>query len=129
MTVGEAKRSEMKRSETELLPEAAAMAVAPSVGRCKRAGCPAPLPPQESGRARQFCSDECRRRHYNALRGSAAPVPPPAADGAGAALARLGQLLAEAGRLAAQAAGQVADAAPERVAAAAAEAEAARRRA
>ena len=62
MTVSEAKRNEMRRSETELLPEAAAMA-APSGGRCKRAGCPAPLPPQESGRARQLCSDEWRGGH------------------------------------------------------------------
>ena len=68
----EAKRSEMKRSGTELVPEAAAPAAAG--GRCKRAGCAAPLPPQGSGRARQFCSDECRRRHYNALRGPAAAV-------------------------------------------------------
>jgi hypothetical protein len=115
------KRSEMKRSETEF-PEALMTAVPASGngsataggGRCKRAGCAAPLPSQDAGRARQFCSDECRRRHYNALRGSAAAVPPPAADGAGAALARLSQLLAEAGQLAAQACGQVAAAAPER---------------
>ena len=34
----------------------AMMTAAPAAGRCKRADCPAPLPPQESGRARQFCS-------------------------------------------------------------------------
>src|SRR6266567_2781942 len=103
----EAKRNEMKRSETEI-PEALMTAMttltpagdAAGGARCKRPGCAAPLPAQESGRARQFCGDECRRRHYNALRGSAAAVPPPAADGAGAALARLGQLLAEAASLA-----------------------------
>ena len=43
----------------------------PAAGRCKRGGCLAPLPPAERGRSRQFCSDECRRRHYNALRGTA----------------------------------------------------------
>src|ERR1019366_9221482 len=84
MTAGsEAKRSEMKRSETKFPEDAmtAMTTVTPAGGgRCKRAGCPAPLPPQESGRARQFCGDECRRRHYNALRGTAAPLPPPAAD-------------------------------------------------
>src|SRR5260370_21690363 len=81
----EAKRNEMKRSETEI-PEALMTAMttvtpagdAAGGGRCKRPGCAAPLPAQESGRARQFCG----------LRGSAAAVPPPAADGAGAALAR-----------------------------------------
>src|SRR5260370_1113413 len=96
-------------------------------GPAGRIGCGVPLPPRESGRARQFCSDECRRRHYNALRGTAAPAPPPAADGAGAALGRLGQLLSEAGRLAAQAAVQAAEAAPERAAATGAQAAAAPR--
>src|SRR6266849_1717298 len=69
--------------------------------RCKRAGCGRPLPPGERGRSRQFCSDECRIRHYNAQRGQA-PVPattPP--DGPEAALGRLAQLLTEAARLAA----------------------------
>src|SRR5260370_826886 len=107
----EAKRSEMKRSETEI-PEAlmtAMTTVAPAGGsRCKRSGCAAPLPRQESGRSRQFCSDECRRRHYNALRGTPPAVLPAPAEGPGPALARLGQLLAEAGRLAAPAARPVA---------------------
>jgi hypothetical protein len=113
----------MKRSETEAT--GAVMTAAAQGGQCKRAGCPAPLPAQRSGRAWQFCSDEWRRRHYNALRGGTPAAPSAAADGAGAALARLGQLLAEAARLTAGVAAQVADAAPERVAVQAAEAEAA----
>jgi hypothetical protein len=60
----EAKRNEMKRNETEL-PEAlmtAMMTVTPAGGgRCKRPGCAVPLPPRESGRARQFCGEQCRR--------------------------------------------------------------------
>src|SRR5260370_586563 len=80
----EAKRNEMKRSETEI-PEALMTAMttvtpagdAAGGGRCKRPRCAAPLPAQESGRARQFCG----------LRGSAAAVPPPPADRAGPALA------------------------------------------
>ena len=42
---------------------------------CGRAGCGRPLPAAERGRSRRFCSDECRRRHYNALRGKPAPAP------------------------------------------------------
>jgi hypothetical protein len=122
----ETKRSETKRNEARPGDPAAVAAEMPAAGRCKRAGCRTPLPAQDSGRSRQFCSDECRRRHYNALR-AAAPAAPAPPGQAGAALARLSQLLAEAGRLAAQAERQVADAAPEHVAALAAEAEAARR--
>src|SRR6266478_8599866 len=74
-----------------------------AAARCKRSGCPAPLPPAERGRSRQFCSDECRRRHYNALRGTVpAAQAAPAPDGAPAVLARLAQLTGEASRLAAQ---------------------------
>ena len=98
-------------------------------GRCKRAGCGRPLPPGERGRSRQFCSDECRIRHYNAMRGQAAVPAPPPADGPEAALAKLSGLLAEASRLAAAASAQVAAADPGQVAAVLAEAEAARRRA
>ena len=46
-------------------------------GICKRAGCGRPLPPGERGRSRQFCGDECRIRHYNAMRGQAAAAAPP----------------------------------------------------
>src|SRR5216683_1245814 len=98
-------------------------------GQCKRAGCGRPLPPGDRGRSRQFCSDECRIRHYNAQRGQAAIPAPPPADGPEASLARLSQLLAEASRLASAASAQVAAADPGRVAAVLAEAEAARRRA
>src|SRR5512140_2345220 len=102
----------------------------PAAARCKRAGCRPPPPPAERGRSRQFCSDECRRRHYNALRGTAGvPAPEPAPDGPGAVLGHLAQLLAEASRLTARAAAQVAESDPERTAAVVAEAEAARRRA
>ena len=85
-------------------------------GRCKRAGCGRPLPPGERGRSRQFCSDECRIRHYNGLRGQTAVPAPPPADGPEASLGRLSQLLAEASRLAGAVSGQVAAADPGRVA-------------
>ena len=97
-------------------------------GCCKRAGCGRPLPPGERGRSRQFCSDQCRIRHYNAQRGQPAVAPLPPADGPQAALGKLSQLLAEASRLAAAASAQIAAADPGRVAAVLAEAEAARRR-
>jgi predicted nucleic acid-binding Zn-ribbon protein len=100
-----------------------------SGGHCKRAGCGRPLPPGERGRARQFCSDDCRNRHYNAMRGKASAVAPPPTDGPEAGLARLMQLLTESSRLAAAVSAQVAEANPGRVAAVLAEADAARRRA
>ena len=66
-------------------------------GCCKRAGCGRPLPPGERGRSRQFCGDECRIRHYNAMRGQAAvPAPPPVESGPEASLGKLSQPLAEA---------------------------------
>ena len=98
-------------------------------GCCKRTGCCRPLPPGERGRTRQFCSDECRIRHYNTQRGQPAAAAPPPAGGPEAALGKLSQLLAEASRLAGTAAAQVAAAGPGQVAAVLAEAEAARRRA
>jgi len=125
----------MKRNETH---EDAAMTVpaitgVPVVGRgdghCKRAGCGRPLPPVGRGRSREFCSDECRTRHYNAMRSQATAVVPPPAGGPEEGLARLTQLLAESSRLAAAVSTQVAQADPGRVAAMLAEAEAARRRA
>src|ERR1700722_16942213 len=134
----DAKRNEMKRNETHGGPVMPTTAVMPANGNvpaagpecCKRAGCGRPLQPgEQGGRPRQFCSDECRIRHYNGMRGqppAAASLP---ADGPQASLARLAQLLAEASRLAATASAQVAAADPGRVAAGRAEAEAARRRA
>jgi hypothetical protein len=98
-------------------------------GRCKRPGCGRPLPPGERGRSRQFCGDECRIRHYNAMRGQVPAAAPPPADGPEAGLGRLAQLLAEASRLASAVSAQVAEADPGRVAAVLAEAAAARRRA
>src|SRR5215469_1404744 len=114
---------------TTAAPADAGMAEGDGDGRCKRAGCGRPLPPGERGRSRQFCSDGCRIRHYNAQRGQAAVPAPPPADGPQAALGKLAQLLTEASRLASAACAQVAAADPGRVAAVLAEAEAARRRA
>ena len=98
-------------------------------GRCKRPECGRPVPPGERGRSRQFCGDDCRIRHYNAMRGQVPAAAPPPADGPEAGLGRLAQLLAEASRLACAVSAQVAEADPGRVAAVLAEAEAARRRA
>ena len=39
--------------------------------RCKRTGCTRLVTTGERGRSREFCSDQCRRRHYNALRSTA----------------------------------------------------------
>ena len=82
-----------------------------SNGRCKRAGCGRPLPPSDQGRPRQFCSKDCRIRHYNAQRGQAAEPAPAPASGTEATLARLAQMLAEASRLAAAASASAAPAA------------------
>ncbi|MGH3288467.1 MAG: hypothetical protein ACRDPD_27930, partial [Streptosporangiaceae bacterium] len=117
----------MTTTTTAVMPAGAGVPAGDGDGRCKRAGCGRPLPPGERGRSRQFCSDECRIRHYNAMRGQAAAPPP--ADGPEASLSRLAQLLTEASRLAAAASAQVAAADPGRVAAVLAEADAARRRA
>ena len=125
----------MKRNETheDVAMTVPAITGVPVVGRgdvhCKRAGCGRPLPPGGRGRSREFCSDECRVRHYNAMRGQATAVVPPPTGGPEEGLARLAQLLAESSRLAAAVATQVAQADPGRVAAVLAEAEAARRRA
>jgi hypothetical protein len=93
---------------------------------CGRAGCGRPLLAGERGRSRRFCSDECRRRHYNAMRGRPAPTAQVPEDGPRAELGKLTQLLAEASRLAVTASAQFAEAGPGRVAAVLAEAEAAR---
>src|ERR1700685_4523231 len=91
-------------------------------GHCKRAGCGRPLPPGGRGRSREFCSDECRIRHYNAMRGQAVAAAPPPTGGPEAGLVRLAQLLTESSRLAAAVSVQVAEAEPGRVAAVLAEA-------
>jgi hypothetical protein len=97
----------MTATMTVLLPED--RSVPAGDGLCGRAGCGRPLPAGERGRSRRFCSDECRRRHYNALRGKHAPAAPVPDDGPGAVLGKLSQLLAEASRLAATASAQVAE--------------------
>src|SRR5258708_11636843 len=97
--------------------------------RCKRSGCAARAPAGERGRTRLFCSEECRRRHYNAARASPAGAPVADDGGPAAALTQLTGLLAQAAALAGQAAEHVAATSPERSAASIAEAEAARRRA
>ena len=96
-------------------------------GVCVRAGCGRPLLAGERGRSRRFCSEECRRRHYNAQRGKPATAAQVPDNGPGAELAKLSQLLTEASQLAAAAAARVAGSDPGRVAATLAEAEAARR--
>lgn len=113
---------------TTVMPDGAGVPAGGSSGHCKRAGCGRPLPPGERGRARQFCSDDCRTRHYNAMRSKASAVAPPT-DGPEAELARLAQLLTESSQLAAAVSTQIAAANPGRVAAVLAEADAARRRA
>ena len=115
----------MTATTTAVMPENGS--VPAGDGLCGRAGCGRPLPAGERGRSRRFCSDECRRRHYNAMRGRPAPTAQVPEDGPGAALGKLSQLLAEASRLAVAASAQVAEADPGRVAAVLAEAEAARR--
>jgi len=125
----------MKQNETheDAAITVPAITAVPVVGRgnghCKRAGCGKPLPPGGRGRSREFCSDECRIRHYNAMRGQAAAATLPPMSGPEAGLARLAQMLTESSRLATAVSAQVAEAEPGRVAAVLAEAEAARRRA
>jgi chromosome segregation ATPase len=109
---------------TTVMPDGAGAPAGGSGGHCKRAGCGRPLPPGERGRARQFCSDDCRTRHYNAMRSKASAVAPPT-DGPEAELARLAQLLTESSQLAAAVSAQIAAANPGRVAAVLAEADAA----
>ena len=97
----DAKRNEIKRNEIQegplmttttttavMMPAGAGVRAGDSGGCCKRAGCGRPLPPGERGRSRQFCSDECRIRHFNAMRGQAAVPPPPPADGSQASLGK-----------------------------------------
>ena len=77
----------MKRNETheDAATTVPAITGVPVVGRgdgnCKRTGCGKPLPPGGRGRSREFCSDECRIRHYNAIRGQAAVATPPPTGG------------------------------------------------
>jgi hypothetical protein len=53
-------------------------ASAPAV--CKRPGCGNPLPAQDRGRTRQFCSTDCARRYHNDARIPAPAAVPPSAD-------------------------------------------------
>jgi hypothetical protein len=99
----------------------------PAAGLCKRPGCGSPLPDQDRGRTRQFCSHDCATRYHNGLR-----IPAPAtapADPAAEPLAALDALLRQAAVLARAAREQAAGLDPARVRAQIAEAEAARRQA
>src|ERR1039457_4218550 len=116
----------MTTTTTAVMPAGAGVPAGDSGGCCKRAGGGRAAPPRRrgrtrgvcrgGGRSRQLCSDECRIRHYNAMRGQAAVPAPPPADGPQASLGKLSQLLAEASRLASAASAQVAAADPGRVA-------------
>src|SRR6266849_4652617 len=90
----DAKRNEAKRNEmhggsamttTAEMPADAGVPAGDSDVRCKRAGCGRLLPPGVQGRPRQFCSKECRIRHYNARRGQAAAPAAESAESADAA--------------------------------------------
>ena len=98
----------------------------PAAGLCKRPGCGSPLPDQDRGRTRQFCSHDCATRYHNGLR---IPAPAPAADSTADPLAALDALLRQAAVLARAAREQAAGLDPARVRAQIAEAEAARRQA
>lgn len=97
----------------------------PAAGLCKRPGCGSPLPDQDRGRTRQFCSHDCATRYHNGLR---IPAPAPA-DSTADPLAALDALLRQAAVLARAAREQAARLDPARVRAQIAEAEAARRQA
>jgi hypothetical protein len=66
---------------TAVMPENGSVPVVD--GLCGRAGCGRPLLAGERGRSRRFCSDECRRRHDNAMRGRPAPTAQVPEDGPG----------------------------------------------
>jgi hypothetical protein len=102
-------------------------ASAPAV--CKRPGCGNPLPAQDRGRTRQFCSTDCARRYHNDARIPAPAAVPPSADSPADPLAVLEGVTRQAAVLARAAREQAASLDPARVRAQVAEAEAARRRA
>jgi hypothetical protein len=95
---------------------------------CKRPGCGNPLPAQDRGRTRQFCSTACARGYHNDAR---VPAPPAAAaaDSSADPLAALDTVIRQAAVLTRAARDQAASLDPARVRAQIAEAEAARRRA
>lgn len=102
---------------------------ASAAGACKRPGCGNPLPAQDRGRARQFCSTDCARRYHNDARILAPAAAPPSADSPDGPLAALEGMIRQAAVLARAAREQAASLDPARVRAQVAEAEAARRRA
>jgi hypothetical protein len=99
---------------------------APAAVICKRPGCGNPLPAQDRGRNRQFCSDSCARRYHNDAR-----IPAPAAITSADQdpLAALDALTRQAAVLVRAAREQAASLDPAAVRAQIADAEAARRRA
>jgi hypothetical protein len=94
---------------------------------CRRPGCGNPLPAQDRGRTRQFCSTECARRYHNDARPPAAPAT--VTDDSTDPLAALDAMIRQ-GAVLVRAAREQADSLdPARVRAQVADAEAARRRA
>jgi chromosome segregation ATPase len=93
---------------------------------CKRPGCGRPLPAQDRGRSRQFCSTDCARRFHNHSR---IPVPAGASVTGEDPLATLDTLIRQAAVLTRAARDQAASLDPASVRTQIADAEAARRRA
>ena len=102
---------------------------APAAAFCKRPGCGNPLPAQDRGRSRQFCSSDCARRYHNDARTPAPAAQQLPADLAADPLAALDAVIRQAAVLTRAAREQAAGLDPARVRAQIADAEAARRRA
>src|SRR6516225_10058908 len=94
---------------------------------CRRPGCGNPLPAQDRGRTRQFCSTECARRYHNDARPPAAAAPP--GDSTGDPLITLDAVIRQAAVLVRAPREQADSLDPAHVRAQVADAEAARRRA
>src|SRR5437870_13614066 len=93
---------------------------------CRRPGCGSPLPAQDRGRTRQFCSTDCARRYHNDAR---PPAPAPVPDASADPLAALDVMIRQGAVLVRAAREQAASLDPAHVRAQIAEAEATRRRA
>jgi len=93
---------------------------------CRRPGCGNPLPAQDRGRTRQFCSTDCARRYHNDAR---PPAPASVPDASADPLAALDVMIRQAAVLVRAAREQADSLDPAHVRAQVADAEAARRRA